>query len=71
MKKIYERFYESELGLGEKFVNIEDETRSYINFLRTLQTIHLKRLPWREIRSYLPASTIEVDTTVLKKTSLF
>lgn len=61
IKKIFHRFFESEIG-DEKFVTLSNnDPRTYFNLLRTLQELHVKELEWREIRSYFLAEKLQVN----------
>jgi hypothetical protein len=61
IKKIFHRFFESEIG-DEKFVTLSNnDPRTYFNLLRTLQELHVKELDWREIRSYFLAEKLQVN----------
>jgi len=61
VKKIYQRFFESELG-EEKFISLNNnDAKTYFAFMRLLQEIPLKQLDWREIRSYFLTEKVQVN----------
>lgn len=62
VKKIFTRFFESELGVDEKVVALNNnDPKSYLALMRVLQEVTLKQLEWREIRTYLLAEKLQVN----------
>ena len=65
VKKLFQRFFESEFTQEEKFVALNNtDAKTYFNMMRTLQTINLKELAWRENRSYLMTEKVSFDPVV-------
>ena len=62
IRKIFHRFIESEVGVDERFIVLNNnDPKTYLALMRTLQEVNLKELEWREIRSYMLAEKLQVD----------
>jgi pre-rRNA-processing protein TSR1 len=64
VKKIFQRFFESEFSESHKFVSLNNnDAKTYFNLMRTFQEVSLVEMEWRDMRGYLLSEKIEVDPT--------
>ncbi len=65
VKKLFQRFFSSELGEEEKFLNFDAEKSSIVGFLRTLGGVNEVKIASRENRGYMLVDRMTVlDETV-------
>lgn len=65
MKKFFGRFFSSELENEDKFMVFENNENSVRQLLRIVEGLPLKKMDWREKRSYMLVEKVSINVGII------